>query len=250
MDLGIIRAFKDGLSGLDWMREGKLTLIVAFTSILTGVFSDSLMLKLNKEAASGGLYDLSALYSAYPMAIDIPVTMSLPFFLTSSILGAIAGVGLIRTYLYGREKPFNRRLFTEGVIRPSLNIIAGNIFFLLAVAIGWVLFIVPGVFVFISLFFWFFYTVDRDLSFYSAMISAWKDSRGQRIRISGLLISVFVFLGMFGTLGSVVFGFIGRSIAGRTGGAFLQAFPSAVMTVLATSIFTECYKMLVVEGSD
>lgn len=249
MDLDIVRAFRNGLSGLNWMREGKLTLIVAFTSILSSVFSDSLILKLNKERLSGSPYDLLALSNAYPMAIDIPVTVSILFLMSSSFLSIIAVIGLIRTYLYGREKPFNRSYFTRGVIKPSLHVVAGSIVFMLAVATGWVMFMLPGIFVFVSLFYWYFYVIDKDLSFYSALSSAWKDSGGERLRISGLMISVIVLLGMFGTLGRVIFGFVGNTIAGRTGGAILEAFPVALVTVLATSVFTEGYKMLVMQES-
>lgn len=244
MDLEIIEAIKSGARKIFTVKAVKITFLMAFTGLLTRIFSDSFLSKINEELAASRPYDPILVDSAYPLAINIPVALSLVFLITAYILNILVTVGAIRNLLQRREEPFHKEFFTDEISKPVINVVLGTLVFGILVAIGWFMFIVPGVFVAISLFFWYFYVIDRNIGFLEGMKRSWRDIKGQRLRTVGLIVSTLIITGMADIVGGVIFGFVGGEVAGPAGRSVLDILPSAFATLASLAMFTEGYRMV------
>lgn len=244
MELKIVQAISRGLNKSFTRNGAKIAILMAFTSILSKIFTDSTVLKLERSIQSGSSYNSVPISTSYPLAIDIPVLPSSIFLLASTVLGVIVTIGAIRTFLQSRERPFYPQFFTQNIIWPTFHLGVGGLVFSGIVLAGWMAFFIPGIFLFVSLFYWYFYVIEKNMNLIEAMIEAWNDTKGNRIRTLALIILVSVLIGMFGSIISIIFSYIGGAIAGYAGEALAQVTVSAFLSVIGLSIFTEAYLMI------
>lgn len=69
-----------------------------------------------------------------------------------------------------------------------LHMVIGGIVFGIAVAVGLILLIVPGIYLALALFFWTVYVAVEDKGFYEAMKSSWELTEGHKWRLLGLFL--------------------------------------------------------------
>lgn len=114
----------------------------------------------------------------------------------------VLNIGLFRAFV--KNKEISKELFTEDIISASLNTIVGGILFAILVTAGFILLLVPGLFLLTSLFFWTIYVAVEGENFIDAMKSSWNLTKGKRIDLFLLGLAFTFTIGVISTLISIV----------------------------------------------
>lgn len=244
MSLDIGAAIENGLERSLKRNSIILMGIFALVSLISTVFGDSMTKAIIESGALGGPVQPGALASATPLALDISPMLSGAMLLLVSLVSAAITVGAIRLFISEETESVPTEIFTDNILWVLANIIIGSIFFAIVLGIGFVAFLIPGVFLLSALYFWNFYIIDEGQNFFQAMKSSWRDTKDNRIRTLALLLIVLIATGTFSIITSLILGFLGGLVAGTAGGSVLSIIPSAIVTVFTLATFTEAYKQL------
>ena len=147
-----------------------------------------------------------------------------------SLVGLVVVAAALRTFVTEDTETLPGERFTHNLLWVVVNLFVGLIVFWIAVAIGLVLLIVPGLFILVSLFFWEVYVAVEDQNFVEGFQNSWGLTGGNRIMlfVLGVLVVIIwaVIAGVFGVVGAVLPGVIGLAIA-QIGSAFGGVFAIA-----------------------
>jgi membrane-anchored glycerophosphoryl diester phosphodiesterase (GDPDase) len=125
------------------------------------------------------------------------------------------------------------------MVWPGLNFIVGAVVFAVIIALGLVLFVVPGIFLLVALVFWTVYVAVEDRSFVEGMQESWALTRGHRMRLFLLGFAVAI----VGVVVSAVFG--AGVLPGSTLGLVIAQIGSALTTVFSLATLAAAYDQLV-----
>lgn len=100
--------------------------------------------------------------------------------------------GALRTFVTDETQTLPGRYFTHNIGWMLLNLIVGYILFFLAIWIGFILLIVPGLFLLVSLYFWFLLVVVEDQNFWAAFKNSWALTKGDRWPLLGIGLIIMV----------------------------------------------------------
>ena len=122
------------------------------------------------------------------------VGLQLAFTLVSVLLSWYLQVGMVRMFLAAvREQPAPMSLLFSGADR--LLTMFGAMFLTgLAVGVGTILLIVPGIIVYLGLWLGKFYVVDREQGAVDALQSSWRDTAGNRLDLFVFACAYFALL--------------------------------------------------------
>lgn len=248
MSLDIGEAIQKGLDRALNQNSAILMGLFFVVSLISQVFGDTSMRNFLQRGDLGPFFqDLVEQFSIAeltPLALDIPQEVVAAGGMITALLSLIITIGTVRAFLKDGELNVETGYFTDNILWILANVIAGAIVFGLIVSAGLVAFVIPAVFLFVSLFFWSFYVIDQDLNFLEALKSAWRDTKGNRLMTFALLIIVFIGNGVFNTVVGGLLRFLGSLAGGSAVGSIIGLVPSAIAMVFTWAIFTEAYKQL------
>ncbi|SEA35471.1 hypothetical protein SAMN04488065_2789 [Haloplanus vescus] len=175
---------------------------------------------------------LNALYARWGLEATLPTPVSLPTPLAGVVvLVCLLGLSTMsivatRTFVAGERDAVPREYYTEGLAWTVPNLFVGGLVTMVLVSVGFVLLLVPGIFLTVSFAFLPMYIAVENDNFVTAMRRSWALSRGDRLPILGVLVVVFAVAFAVG----IVFGVanVVLSLAGY----------GVVMPVLAAACFT------------
>ena len=218
------------------LREGYERTVASNGLILAGAFF--VLSAVNALVAAGG----GPRYPAMRFGLfGRPATGS-EIFLPPPLAGLIslvAGLGTIilaivalRTFVTDETEHLPEEHFRDGMVWAFLNFLVGALVFGVAVAIGFVLLVVPGLFLLVSLIFWEVFVAVEGQNFLEAMEHSWQLTRGHRWQLFGLgfvvLLITLVVNAAFGIPGALVGG-LGAVLVSQAGSALTTVFGSAVL---------------------
>jgi MFS family permease len=160
------------------------------------------------------------------------------------VLSLVVVIAAIRTFVSDETESLPAAAFTRRMGWAWLNAFVGAIVFGLVVALGFVAFVVPGVFLAVALAFWTVFVAVEDRNFLSAMRESWALTRGNRLNLFALGVVVF----LVSLAVSIAFGILGL-VGGGVALVLTQA-ASAVTTVIGIAVLTTAYTTLVGEGEE
>lgn len=128
------------------------------------------------------------------------------------IVSAVVTVGAIRTFVTEETETIPTEHFTRNIVLTLVNLLVGGILFGLAVGIGFVFLIVPGLFLLVSLFFWNYYVIVDDENFVEGFQRSWAATSGNRLKLFGLGVVVVV-IGLVVNLVSAIPGIVLPGVA-------------------------------------
>lgn len=192
MSLNIGRALQEGIARTV-ARNGLLLVAVmgvigavntlAYNSAMASVFSD---LPDGPAAMLGPTLPISPTVAGVATAV---------LYLATFVLTAVA----LRTFVTDETRRIPREYVTRNLGWFLVNYVVGYVVFLVAVVIGSALLFVPGIFLLVSLYFWFVLVAVEDQNFVAAFRNSWSLTRGHRWSLLGLGLTVMV-------VGMVVYG--------------------------------------------
>ncbi len=248
MSLDIGEAIEKGLDRALNRNSAILMGMFFLVSIISQVFGDTIMKNLIEKGNFGPQFsEMISQFSVSelaPLALGLSTEAAMAGSMLVSLISVLVTVGTVRTFLSEGEVDIKASYFTDNILWILANTIAGAFVFGLAVVAGFGAFIIPGVFLLVSLFFWSFYVIDQDQNFFEALKSAWIDTKGNRLMTFALLIIVFIGNTVFNAVVGTVLNVAGAFIGGLAIGSVLGLIPSAVAIVFTWAIFTEAYRQI------
>ena len=173
---------------------------------------------------------------ASPLAIDMPMSVSIGLLLLLMLVGLVLSVVAMRALYSDIDRipttDHTRRLARTVVVMFFVSIIYG-----LAVGIGTILFIIPGIFLAVSLIFAQVAVVIEDAGVIEAFQRSWSLTSGNRLQLFFLGFLVFVVAFVLGLVGMFV-GFI------PVIGDLVSAAVNAVMSLFSLAVLIGAYKQL------
>lgn len=146
-----------------WAVLGALNLL-AYNSALLAVVPD-----VSGETAV-------TLGPALPISPLVAGVVSFVLYLVSFVFVAAA----LRTFVADETPRLAREYVTHNVAWMLVNLLVGYVVFFVVVWVGFLLLFVPGIFLLVSLYFWFVDVVVEDQNFVSAFRNSWALAKGDR----------------------------------------------------------------------
>lgn len=160
----------------------------------------------------------------------------------ASVLLAIAA---IRVLVSDETERLPATAFTHNAGWAFLNFVVGTVVFAAAVAAGLVLFVVPGVFLLVTLLFWAVFVTVEDQNFVAGFRNSWKLTKGSRLQLLALGIGVVLVSIVVGILFGIPSGLLGGTV-----GDLVAEFGTAVTTVFTTTVLAQAYNQLRADRDD
>lgn len=104
----------------------------------------------------------------------------------------IISIAAVRNFVSDEDKRIRKEFFTRNMFFAGVNSFIGAIFYGIIIGVGFILFIIPGIFLLVSLFAWEIFVVVEDQNFLEAGKSSWNLTEGNRLPLAGLLLLVTV----------------------------------------------------------
>ena len=187
--------------------------------------------------------------SAAPTGASALPTVGLP--LAASAGGAVVALVLlqyltvvtIRTFVGGHTRTIPAAFYTRNIPSVLVNSIVGSLALGVVVFVGSILFVVPGIVAYVAFIFTLFYIAAEDQNFVAAFRSSWNVTRGNWLRLFGLLVVVLVAItvvpGVLSALTSAVFAAtLGPALATLASGTLTLPFSLLLLGILAEA-FTQ-----------
>ena len=208
-----------------------MALLFVYQVLFTVAVNSLLLRYLPPEAAESSQFVLSA---------PIPPAVAGAGVVAGLLLGA--ALNLVATRALTRErKALNSmpaELFTRRIGWATLSAVGANLFVGAAVFTGFLLLVVPGVYLAISFLFAIFVVGVEDERAIDALWRSWALAGGNRWRLLALMVIIVVATGVGSNIGSVL------SFVNPVAGELLSLVVSAVFGVIGYGILAEAYLRL------
>lgn len=230
------------------LREGYDRTIAPNGVILAGVFF--VLSGINAVAAAGagprypamrfGMFGRPSNPIVWP---ELPIPLAGLLSLLASLGTIVVAIAALRTFVTDETETLPENHFRRRIGWAFLNFLVGAIVFGIIVGLGFVLLVIPGIFLLVSLIFWEVFVAVEDENFVESLRRSWQLAQGNRWQLFGL---GFVVL-LVTLVVNVVFSVPGAIVGGFGGVLFAQA-GSAVTTVFGSAVLARSYCQLTDES--
>lgn len=238
MPVDIEGALRDGFERTV-ARNGLAFVGILFAiGLLNGLLASSLWLAVVPPEAAGPM----------PLAPSLGLSPAVAGLLSLAlgVASLVVTVGELRTFVTDETERLPTEHFTRNIVLAVVNLIVGGIVFGVVVGIGFVLLVVPGLFLLVSLFFWNVYVVVEDRNFVDAMQRSWSLTRGHRWRL--LVLGVVV--AVLGAVANAVFGLPGMFLPHVVGFVVAQAGFALVSVFVAATVARTYAQLVALEAGE
>ena len=176
---------------------------------------------------------------SFPLSIlDLPVEALAALALGLFVAGIVVDVGLIRTFTSEETVGLPVRNFTEGIGWLVVRLFVGTVIYLFAVVVGLVLFVVPGIYLAVALFFYNYEIIVAEKGVLDAFGGSLDLTAGDRLPLFllGLLFT------LLGSVSSFAVGAVTPS--GAVAGVMTQIIVGVALTVLGLIVAARAYVQL------
>ena len=226
----------------------QLALVLFVLSVLDAMFStgaERAMVPPGGLDAPGMAPVSDVVTGAPPISLGLSPLVAGVVSLLLGIVSLVVTIGALRTFVSPETETLPRVHFTEGLLWPALNLVVGGIVFAIALAIGFVLLVVPGLFLLVSLFFWeVFVAVDGE-NFVEGFRRSWSLTGGHRLRLFALGLVVLV----VAVIVSIAFGIPG-AVMPRSLGFLVGQVGDALLGVFFLATMAETYNRLIATADE
>ena len=208
-------------------------------SILSTVASNSLIQAFIDEGVIPSEYAMTEV----PLALGISSTASGILLAATFVLSGIFALASLRTLVSNETETIPREYFTRNIVWALLNLLVGGIAFSIAFFLGLIAFIIPGLFILVSLYFWNVFVIVEDQNFIEAFKSSWNLTEGNRLELFGLgviVVAIGFATGIVGWIVSLITALIGIPVVSTVFQLILNSFVS----VFSIATLAQAYNQL------
>lgn len=232
MTLRIGKTVGDGIGRATTYSGGVLmVLLLVYQVVLVGSTNRIALETLPPEARQPDQFGF-----AFPVPIAVAAGLTVLGLLFGTLLYIVAARALTRNTDDLSSLPSD--LFTRRIGRALLSAIGAGIIISIAVVIGMLLLVVPGLFLLVSFIFVVFAIAVEDQRALDSMRRSWSIASGNRWRLFALLLIVGIGSSIFSSFGSVL------SVVDPLVGQLASIAISAVLGVVIYGILAEAYLQL------
>ena len=171
--------------------------------------------------------------------LSLPISATMAGVLSIVVLFALQVITVVLIRVMTADHPaITSETYTRRMGWVVLNSIVGGIVLGILSTVGFFLLIIPGLFLTVSLLFTVIYIADEDENFFSAMKNSWSLASGNRWRLLGLYVAVFVAYMIL----SIILGFVmpPASVVSQ----LVTGILSTVLVVYLMAVLTDAYRQL------
>ncbi|MDY6762089.1 MAG: hypothetical protein SVY41_03495 [Candidatus Nanohaloarchaea archaeon] len=157
-----------------------------------------------------------------------------------SLLSVVVSIAALRVFVTDETESIPDDAFKRNIGSALLHTLVGGLLFGIAVGVGFLLLVVPGIYLLLALFFWTVFVAVEDENFYEAMQSAWELSKGHKWQLLGLLVVIAlinIVLSLVGAAASIagpqLVGLLVMQVLSAFGGVFALAAQARAYDQLA-----------------
>lgn len=203
---------------------------------------------LSSAGTQSAIHNLGFASSTFSQQNPLPLALGGPTALWAAIsfiafIGTVwLSMAIIRSFANRETETLNTDYFKRNAVLTLLNLIIGGLAFGLAVFLGLIFLIIPGVFLAVSLIFWNVYVAAEDQNFIEGFRNSWDLARGNRIELFllGLVVVVIgLVVGIAFEIPTTLLGFLSPTI-----GALLSQVVNAFTTVFGLATLVSAYNQL------
>lgn len=177
-----------------------------------------------------------------PLAIEsLPSSLISLMNLGSTIGYIVAAIVGFRVFASGASDEIPSETYSD-LLMPTINAIIAGIVFGVVVAIGLVLFIIPGIYLIVALYFFTLFIALEGDSFIDALRSSWELTKGRRLSVFLFfvaLVIVNIVFSIIGGIASLVLGGVSPQL-----GAIIGVAVGAAFTVFSLGALYDAYTQL------
>lgn len=192
MSLNIGRSLQEGLARTVARNGLALTAVMAVVTAVTMTTYNTAFVSLLPATAN---QPMAMFGPTLPLSPAVATAVTALLYLVTIVVVAAA----LRTFVSEDTRSLPGTRFTRNLPLMLVNLVIGYILFFLALWIGFLLLIVPGIYLLVSLYFWFVLVTVEDENFWAAFKGSWAMTKGNRWSLLGLGLIVMA-------VGAVVYG--------------------------------------------
>lgn len=241
MSVDIGQAIQEG-GKRTFARNGLYLVVITWVlSVLSGLFSASVVRGMLQDFPGQGPMAPAPMGPSLGLSPAVAGILSL----LVSLVGLVVAAATIRTFVTDDTETLPGSRFTRNLVWMVVNLIVGWIVFSIVVGIGFVLLVLPGIFLLVSLFFWNVYVIVEDQNFIEGFQNSWALTRGNRIMLFILGVVVVI----IGVVISWIFSV--PQLVGLTGwiGLLVSTIGSAFVAVFLQATVARTYVQLTTDES-
>jgi len=208
-----------------------MALLFAYMVVFVGAVNTLVAAYLPAEAQESAQFGLT-----FPVPAAVAGALLVGGLVFGIVLYVVAARALTREHAALSSLP--SEIFTRRIGRATVSAIGANIVVQFAVVIGFLLLVVPGIFLAVSLMFIVFAIGVEDRRAVASLSRSWELASGDRWRLFGLLLVVAVVSGVGGAVGSL-FSFVDPTV-----GQVMSLLVTAVLSVVSYGILADAYVRL------
>ncbi|WP_226480622.1 hypothetical protein [Natrinema amylolyticum] len=230
--LSIEQALSYGFDRITTRGGAILLAVYVLFQLVTQVSVQSLFSSLLTEFVSA-----EEVARTYPLAVDLPIAVSGGLTALLVLVGIVLGVVTIRA-LYSDIDDVPSADHTRRLVRTVGVLIVVSIVTFVAVLIGSVFFLIPGIFLAVSLVFATIVVAIEDAGIIESLERSWELASGNRIQ----LLVLGVIIGVVGGLTGFVFGIVG--VFAPVVGDLATTITSGVLSLFGAAVLVGAYRQL------
>ncbi len=256
MSLNIDKVIKEGYVRTFKMSGVIMVSIIFLLNFLNMLFGAGIVNRMIQKELFGSqsFFITSSVFgytknSIFVLPYQVPLILTILF----SIASIIASIVAIRLFVGIETEYIPRKYFTRNIIRAFFNSVIGGILFGILVSIGFILLLIPGIFLYVSLVFWIVYIAVEDNNFVESFRNSWHLTKENRWSVFALILSVLFVVSVLNIVFLIPFFSVSLLdtlfdipgiVLGKLIGILIAQIGSALATVFSISTISIAYKQL------
>jgi len=176
--------------------------------------------------------------------VDVPLAISAGVAIVALLLLQVAAIVSIRTFVGGHTDEIPSEYYTRNIVPVLANALVGSFAYGLLVFVGSLLLIIPGIIAYVAFLFMLVYIAVKDENFVAALRDSWTLTRGHWLPLSGLLLIIFVGLGLVPRILSALLSFVVGAYAGPGVTTLVSGVITLPFSLLVLGILAEAFVQL------
>ncbi len=156
----------------------------------------------------------------------------------------VFGIGLIRS-LYNRD--VQTEYFTHDLGITAANAIVGGVITGIAISLGFLVFVIPGLILLSSLYLWAAYVILDDENFLDAFKDSWNSTKGERGTLISIILTAWVLslcVSLVAQYGALVFSYAFYNTRVQAVALLAVYYVGIYVSIFNASILVETYRSL------
>lgn len=182
---------------------------------------------------------LSEVATQLPLTLDVPLAVAGGLYVLLTLFATYVGLVATRTFVARADDAFPEGALTRNVPLAMVNIVVGGFVYGLAVFVGSIFLLVPGIIAYLAFLFMMPYIAVEDRNFVAALRESYRLSRGHWLMLFVLVVILVGISAVIGGVSGLVFGLLLPLSVSQFVTVFIQAPISLYLLAVIAAVFNQ-----------